>query len=348
MSVTIQEIAQKTGLSISTVSRVLNNKSEKYRISNLSRKKVLEIARSLNYRPNHVARSLRLKKTDSIALIVPDISNPFFANVTRNIQKKVSGYGYSLIVCNTDENIQIEKEQIELMRRKNVEGFIIMPVGIDFRHLLELKSDKIPLVLLDRSFEELQVDSVAINNYKGGLLATEYLIQNGHRLIAIIQGLEETTTNKKRLEGYLYALKNNRISIYEEFIVGGQYSKASGYEATTALLQLDPTPTAIFATSDVITLGVYQALYEEQLRIPDDMSVISFDDIDFAEFLKSPLTVVRQPENLMGLKAVDLLFNRIMKGTSGAEVERIVLEPELVIRESVKKIIENNHQSEGR
>lgn len=338
MSVTIQEIAEKTGMSVSTVSRVLNNKSKKYRISDQSKQMILNVARSLNYRPNHVARSLRLKKTNSIALIVPDISNPFFAHVTRNIQKKVSGYEYSLIVCNTDESLDTEKEQIELLRRKNVEGFIIMPVGVDYRHILELKNDRIPFVLLDRSFEEVQANSVVINNFEGGLMATEYLIENGHEQIAIIQGLRETSTNRNRVEGYKYALQKRNIPIREEYIVGGEYTRTIGYDATIELLNLESRPTAIFATSDVITLGVYQALYENDLLIPDDMSVISFDDIDFAEYLKSPLTVVRQPENLMGLKAVELLFDHIKGGQDDSEVKRIVLEPELVIRNSVKKI----------
>lgn len=337
MPVTLQIIADQTGLSVTTVSRILNNKSQKYRISDRAKLLVLETARQLNYRPNQVARSLRLKKTQTIGLIVPDISNPFFAHVTRNIQKNVFNNGYSLIVCNTDEDINNEKEQLELLRRKNVDGFIIMAVGIEYEHIIDLQRDNIPFVLLDRCFEEVNTNSVVVDNFDGAFLATEHLIQNGHRRIAIIQGLVNTYTNSVRVEGYRYALKKYNIPIEESLIVGNDFREENGYIETKLLLNMDQPPTAIFTTSDLITLGAYKTIHEENLSIPDDISIIAFDDIDFAKYLQAPLTVIRQPENMMGEAAVKLLFEDINNSSSNHK-KRIVLKPELIIRDSVLKL----------
>ena len=335
MSITIHDIAAKAGVSLSTVSRVLNGKAKKYRISPKTEETILHFAEELSYRPNKMAQGLRLKKSHTIGLVVPDISNPFFAYVTRVIQTKAYEMGYSLIVCNTNEDLSTEIEQIELMKSKVIDGFIVMPVGTDYRHLETLIRKKHPLVLLDRCFDALQTSSVVVDNYEGAYLATAYLIECGHKKIGIIQGLPDTYTNTERMRGYLDALRENNIEVKSQYIVGKDYRRESGYIETKLLLNLEERPTAIFTTSDLITLGALQAIVEDNYKIPDDISIVSFDDTDFAPFLFSPLTAVRQPKELMGEIAVKMLIDA-MNGENATEKQRIILKSQLVKRASVK------------
>lgn len=337
MAVTLNDIASKAGVSVSTVSRVLNNKTKKYRISQETESLILKAAKKLNYRPNQLARGLRLKKTHTIGLIVPDISNPFFAHVTRIIQTHAYQAGYSLIVCNTDEDIETELEQVELLISKGVDGFIVMPVGTTSSHIKKLMDEYVPLVLLDRSFDDLDTSSVVVDNYTGAYKATEYLISMGHSRIAVIQGLPDTYTNNARVKGYLDALKDGGIEVNRNYLVGKDFRKENGYIETKFLLGLEQPPTAIFTTSDLITLGSLEALSEEKLIIPDDVSLVSFDDVDFAPFLFAPLTAVRQPKEIMGEVAVKLLIDGLRsKGIN--DYRKIVLKSELVVRGSVKKL----------
>lgn len=340
MAATINDIAAKAHVSVSTVSRVLSKQAKKYRISKNTEQLVLKTAKELNYRPNHIARGLRLKKTQTIGLLVPDISNPFFAYVTRIIQTFAYRIGYSLIVCNTDENIKTEIEQIELLRSKGVDGFIIMPVGVKYNHLEELLYDNIPLVLLDRCFDELETNSVVVNDYKGAFEAVEHLLAFGHKRIAIVQGLANTYTNSARVKGYKDALMKYKIPIDEDLIVGNDFRKENGYIETKILLKLENPPTALFTTSDLITIGALQAITEEGYKIPDNISIVSFDDTDFAPFLSAPLTAVSQPKELMGEVAVKLLIED-MKNKGQKEKKRIVLDSKLIVRNSVGRMNSN-------
>jgi LacI family transcriptional regulator len=342
MSVTLIDIANQAGVSVSTVSRVINKQAKKYRISTKTEKLVLQSAKKLKYRPNQLARGLRLKKTHTIGLLVPDISNPFFAHITRIIQKSAASAGYSLIVCNTDEEIDIELDQIELLRSKGVDGFILMPVGVSHQHIKSLLKASKPIVLLDRSFDELDTNAVVVDNYHGAYQAVEHLINKGHTRIAIIQGLPNTYTNNERVRGFIQALKDKNIPIDESLIVGKDFRKANGYIETKILLNMKTPPTAIFTTSDLITLGSLEAISEEGWKIPDDISIVSFDDIDFAPFLESPLTAVRQPRDLMGEIAVKILMENLRDRTI-QEKKRIVLNSKLIIRNSVKQLNIKNH-----
>lgn len=335
--VTLDDIAKKAGVSVSTVSRVLNGKTGEYRISKKTQDIVNDIAKKLNYRPNQLARGLRLKKTNTIGLVLPDISNPFFAHVARIIQTEAYELGYILIVCNTDEDQEKEIEQVNLLRSKGVDGFIIMPVGLKYEHIEELQDSNVPLVLLDRCFDDIQTNSVIVDNYMGTFRAIEYLINNGHKRIALIQGLPNTSTNTKRLEGYRSALQKNDIPVDEKLIVGKDFREDNGYIESKFLLNLSEPPTAIFCTSDLITLGTLKAIHEEKLTIPEDISIISFDDFDFAPYLDTPLTAVSQPKQMMGKMAVKQLIEDI-KGNGDQEKKHIVLKPTLNIRQSVKKL----------
>jgi LacI family transcriptional regulator len=337
LAITLNDIALKAGVSVSTVSRVLNNKARNNRISLETKEIVLKAAEDLSYRPNELARGLRLKKTNTIGLVVPDISNPFFAYVTRMIQKYSHQFGYSLIVCNTDENLRTEIDHTNLLRNKGVDGFIIMPVGVNYSHIEDLMKNDIPIVLLERSFDELTTNTVVVDKYSGSYEAVQHLIDMGHKRIAIVQGLPNTSTNNERVKGYVDALADNHISIDHSLIVGKDFRQENGYVETKLLLNLGNPPTAIFTTSDLITLGALQAITEEKLNIPDDISLVSFDDIEFAPYLVSPLTVVRQPRELMGEVAVKLLIEELQLSNKNQK-KKIVLKPNLVIRKSVKNL----------
>ena len=341
MSITLEEIAKITGFSVSTVSRVLNQKSKTYRISVRTQELISKKAQELGYRPNDLARGLRLKRTHLIGLTVPDISNPFFAYITHIIQKNAYNFGYSLIVANTNEDIDTEIEQIELFRRKGIDGYIIMPVGTKHEHIADLILQNKPLVLLDRNIDKLNANCVVVDNYRGAYEAVDFLIKSGHNRIAVIQGLQNTYTNTERILGYKSALADNGIAIDESLIVGNDFRSENGYLSTKLLMNLNNPPTAIFTFSDLITLGALQAFKEDKIEIPEKISLVAFDDIDFGPYLVSPLTAVRQPRELMGEMAVKLLIEAI-RDKAQNEKRKVVLESKLVVRESVKKLINSN------
>lgn len=333
MAVTLNDIAVLAGVSVSTVSRVLNNKASEYRISPDTEQVILEAARKLKYRPNQIARGLRLSKTNTLGVVAPDVSNPFFAYIIKRVQNIAHNLGYSIVVCNTDENLDQEIEHVNVLYRNRVDGLIAMPVGQEFRHFTEWVERGRPVVLLDRCPDSVLTNKVVVDNYTGSYEAVEHLVHFGHERIAFIQGLPGTYTNTERLRGYRRALSDHGISVHEDLIVGGDFREENGYLETKLLLTMAERPTAIFATSDLITLGSLKAIHEEALRIPEDISIVMFDDFDFAPYLKCPITAVRQPKELMGEMAVKLLVDELKGESKGGK--RVVLKSQLIIRDSV-------------
>jgi LacI family transcriptional regulator len=333
MAATLNDVATRAGVSVSTASRVLSGQAAKFRISPETERAVRAAAAALSYRVNHLARGLRLQKTHTLGVVAPDLSNPFFAHIIKRIQSAAHGHGYSLVVCNTDESLALEIEQVSLLHRKRVDGLIAMPVGQRYDHYQDWLEKGVPLVLVDRCSDEVEAPGVSVDNYRGAYEATEHLLAAGHRRIALIQGLPGTSTNTARLQGYRDALEAHGLPIDETLIVGGDFRQQNGYVETKLLLQRADPPTALFATSDLITLGALDALAEEGATVPDDISLLSFDDFDFAPHLKCPLTTVWQPKEMMGELAVKLLVEQFNDGARAAR--RIVLRPRLVVRESV-------------
>jgi LacI family transcriptional regulator len=333
MAATLNDVATRAGVSVSTASRVLNGQAAKFRISAETARTVRKAAEALSYRANHLARGLRLQKTHTLGVVVPDLSNPFFAHIVKRIQSAAHGHGYSLVVCNTDESLDLEVEQARLLLRRRVDGLIALPVGQRYDHFEDWIETGVPLVLVDRCGDGLGVPSVEVDNYRGAYEATEHLLAAGHRRIALIQGLTGTSTNTARVRGYREALAAHGVPDDEALVVGGDFRQQNGYVEAKLLLQLEHPPTALFATSDLITLGVLDALAEEGVSVPHDVSLLSFDDFDFAPHLKCPITAVRQPREMMGELAVKLLVEQFEGGAR--EARRIVLRPQLVVRESV-------------
>ena len=336
MRATLKDIAQRTGFSISTISRVLHDSSKRYKISDETKQLIKKAADELGYRPNTLARGLRLQQTNEIGIVVPDISNPFFSALIKSFATELRRGGYNFIVYESDENISLERASIKSLLEKRVDGFIVASVGQDFSHLQTLHETGIPLVTVDRCFDALDVDSVSVDNEKGTRLAVSHLIREGHSRIAFIQGLPGTYANEARLHGYKIALEQAGIPIDERLIVGDDFRSMNGYLETKLLLNLASPPSAIFTAGDLIALGALEACRENGFRIPDDVSLATFDDPVFASYLSPALTAVEQPIAKMAEMAVAMLYRRIRSPHD--ERRQVLLEPKLNIRNSVSRL----------
>jgi LacI family transcriptional regulator len=329
----LKSIAADLGISVSVVSRVLSGKARQYRISEKTEKRVKDEADRLGFAPNQIASSLRTKKTHTIGLIIPDISNSFFSSVARFVAIEARKRGYSIILCDSQGDAQTEIEAIRLLQSRSVDGLIISPVGQIGDLLKGLFDGGLPLVLLDRYFPDVELPYVTSDNVQGALAATEYLIEKGHQRIACIQGRPDSSTSMDRVAGYRAAMEKHGVEIDETQIVGDDFSERNGYVETKLLLQNKRRPTAIFSLGNLPTFGAIRAIAEEGLSIPEDISLLSFDDHYYSAFLAAPLTAVAQPKEEIGLFAVKLLCNQLA-GNRG--VEGISLATQLNERSSVR------------
>ena len=330
MKVTIKDIAKKADVSVTTVSRVLNNKPD---VGDDTRARILRLIEDMNYNPNSVARGLVMQKTHTIGLIIPDISNPFFPQIARAIEDKAQEHGYSVIFFNTDNHLEREKKAVELFKSKQVDGLIVSLSLGNEEILKELKASNYPVVQIDRSVLNNSYPLVSIDNKNSAYQIVEYMLKKGYRKIAHISGDLNTTTARERLEGYKKAISDYGIEINEDYIIEGDYTQHSGFEAVKKLLKLKDRPTAVFAANDLSAAGVYKALFAADLKIPEDMAVAGHDDIGIASLLRPELTTMRQPKYSLGERAVSVLLKMI--NNSGTECEDQILKTNLIIRESV-------------
>lgn len=333
--VNINDIALKTGLSITTVSRVLNGKAEQYRIGKKSQQKIKEAARELNYIPNQYAANLRTGKSNTIALIVPSLNNPFFAGIASKINAEVRKFGYITIIGDSDENQEIEKIELLQLMSRNIEGLIIVPCGNEWEHIKHLHDLGLPVICIDRYFENVDLPYVSTDNYEGAYSATKYLLDHGHVSIACIQGVQAATPNKLRVQGFEDAMKEAGITNYS--IVGDDYSVQNGYLETKLLFQHKTKPTAIFSLNNTIAMGCLKALKEEKIKIPEDVSLITFDDHPYLDFLATPLTCIAQPVSDISKIAIKFLFSRI--NNNEKNINQVLLKPKMKIKESVRNIL---------
>jgi len=336
-SITLKQIADRLGLSVTTVSRALGPEARRYRIGRETERRVRELAATLGFAPNPLARGLRLKKTDTIGVVIPDVSNPFFAAIVRQIALGARACRYSVIVCDSQDSEDLEVESLGVLRSRGVEGIVLCPVGRSAAHLAGYEKEGPPLVLADRYFPGLRIPYVASDNFTGANEAILHLIDNGHRRIACIQGLRGASPNEDRLRGYREALAAREIPLDEALLAGDSFDEQGGYIATKLLLKTTPGFTAIFAFSNLISLGAIRALSEEGLSIPDDVSMVSFDDQPYAAYLASPMTVVSQSSTEIGQIAFKLLLDRI-RSPERALQGGILLPTRLVTRGSVRNL----------
>lgn len=334
---TLKDIAQRAGVSVTTVSRVLNGMAEQYRIKPETAESIFHAAADLNFSPYKSILKPELPPLKTIGLIIPDISHFFLSRLARIISLELQKAGYAVLMCDSGEDTELEKSCVELLSSRLVSGLIVLPVGIEFGHLQKVYAQGTPIVCVDRIHPDLQCPTVSIDNYGGARLAMDYLIERGHRRIACIQRLPEAWINSERLRAFREALTEHGLPIEASLLIGDSFAKANGYLEGKLLLSRRDRPTAVFALSHVLTFGVLQALREESLTIPKDISLISFDDLPFSEYLEKKVTTVSQPLDEMALLAVSLLISQL-RSDQRPNAAHIVLRPSLIRRESVKRL----------
>jgi LacI family transcriptional regulator len=332
-AVTIQDVAERAGVSAMTVSRVINHPS---RVAGATRQRVEQAIQDLGFVPNALARSLLHGRTHTIALLMSDISNPFFTQVARGVEDIAQRNGYTVIFGNSDESPEKERQYIQALLGRRIDGLLIAAAGSGSRAMLDLLiRHKNPFVLIDRAIEGVPADTVIGDSVGGARALTEHLIGLGHRRIALVNGMLEVPTARDRLSGYRQSLRDHGIEPCQDLIVVGNYKRDGGYQAAQRLLALplDQRPTAIVAANNFIGVGVLEALREAQLAVPQDMAVVCFDDIELASALYPFLTVVAQPARTFGTIAMQFLLDRL-DGAESPPPRKVVLPPELIVRVS--------------
>ncbi len=314
---------------MTTVSHVLN---ETRFVSEELRCRVLRAIEELNYQPSGVARSLRRKRTHTIGMIIPDNTNPFFAEVARGIEDASFELGYNVILCNSDGNLEKEMDYLGLLIEKRVDGLVFVSAGSNPAAIEMLSAQKIVGVIVDREISGLAMDSVLTDNKRGGYQATRYLLDLGHRRIACITGPSQLTPSAERVTGYRDALQEAGIPVDENLILAGDFQSQSGYQGMHTLLRLSPPPTAVFVCNDLMAIGALCAAHEAGLHVPQQLSIIGFDDIALASFTTPRLTTIAQPKYEMGLMAAEMLVERIKN--KELPPRRRLLATELIVRDS--------------
>jgi len=334
---TIKDVARLANVSITTVSRVINNKSEG--VSEETRQRVLQVMENLNYQPNRVARGLVTRRTNTLGLILPDITNPFFPEIARAVEDTANKHGYNIILCNTDDRSDKEELYIRVLKSKCVDGIVFTssttPV---FRHVRQLRHYKMPFVLLDRYFYDEQLPGVYTDGCQGMHEITRFVLEMGHREIAYIGGPNEAPNSMYRYAGFERALKDFGLALDKELIVEGNYKISGGREGVLELLGRGRDFTAVVCANDLMAVGAMEELKGAGFRIPEDVSVTGFDDIPMAKYVEPKLTTVAQPCYQMGEMATELLIKLIEE--KPIEDVVITLKPRLIIRDSVKRVIQ--------
>jgi len=327
----LREVAERAGVSAATVSRVVNDPSV---VSEGTRARVQAAIRELGYRPSRVARRLRVEggRSSLVGLVIPDIQNPFFADLARGVEDTAQRHGYAVFLGNSDDDVEKERRYLELMRSELVDGVILPPVSETDAAALEMARSGIPFVCVDRRLPRAKVDTVVVDNVGGAYEAVEHLLAMGHRRIGFLVGRPEVSTSRERLEGYRRALADHGIEHDPALVVTGDSRQATGRERTLEILASPVPPTALLVGNSLMTLGAMEALNASGVRVPDELALVGYDDMPWALAVSPPLTVVRQPGYELGSRAMDLLLQRIRE--PGRSPSLVMLQPELVVRRS--------------
>jgi DNA-binding LacI/PurR family transcriptional regulator len=325
----IRDVARLAGVSSATVSRVLANKPH---VRESVRQRVLAAVEELDYQPSRVARSLRVQHSRIIGLIISDIQNPFFTSLVRAVEDIAYAHQHTVFLCNSDEDVEKERLYIDLLRAEKGAGVIITPTVEQNNPCQKLLEANIPVVSVDRRMLDISVDTVRVDNVGAAFKLVSHLIDHGHRRIGAVIGLETSTTGRERLTGYRQALQANKIPISPELTHAGYPNQKNGYDFTQALLALPDRPTGLFTGNNLLTEGALRAIHDQGLRIPEDIALVAFDEMDWMSLIKPQLTVIAQPSYELGKVAAELLLKRMED--KEAAVREIILEPTLIIRQS--------------
>jgi LacI family transcriptional regulator len=334
LTVTIYDVAREAGVSMATVSRVVNNNPN---VKPQTRKKVFEAIEQLGYRPNAVARGLASKKTTTVGVVIPDISNSIFAEVARGIEDIANMYHYNIILCNADKKKDKEIRVVNTLLEKQVDGLLFMGGVVTDEHNQAFRTSSVPIVLCATTDEQGAIPSVDIDHESAAYDAVSLLIAKGHRNIAMIAGsLQDPALGYARFQGYKRAMTEAGLKVLDEMIRSGNYRYESGVEAMNYFLESDNRPDAVFAATDEMAIGAIHAIQDHGLKVPDDISVVSIDNTRMASMVRPQLTTVAQPMYDIGAVSMRLLTKLMNK--ENVEQTRIVLPHEIIQRKSVAPV----------
>lgn len=332
MKATIYDVAKEAGVSIATVSNAINGKGN---VSKKRREQILKIMEQMNYQPNVNASALMGKKTYTLGLLIPDISNPFFSEIARAIEDQAHQLGYSVIMCSTDNKDERVERYIGLLEQKNVDG-ILIGTGVDNLDILtNLQAKNIPIVMISRETSALEVDTVVVDDFVGGLMAAQHLAEMGHRQMAILSEQLKVSSARERIRGFKQGLQDLQIPFDDHNIAICDYMIQEGRRAAGELLAREDRPTALFCCNDVLAIGALQEARSIGIKVPEELSIVGFDDTILAAVVDPPLTTIAQPIASMAKQAFQLLISHLDE--SEAVKKRIVLRPEINIRQSTAK-----------
>ncbi|MGL4473293.1 MAG: substrate-binding domain-containing protein [Shewanella sp.] len=330
---TIKDIAKLAQVSTSTVSHVLNNTRF---VSDEVKERVQAAVKELNYAPSALARSLKTKHTRTFGMLVTTSTNPFFAEVVKGVESHCYQHGYSLMLCNTEGDAERIRFNLSTLLQKQVDGLLLMCSEAEAQAFAQLSSQpNLPTVVMDWGPTNFQCDKIQDNSRQGGYLATRYLIEQGHQLIGCVTGPLDKLPSQQRLAGFTDAMNEAKLSIKPEWQVSGNFECDGGAAAFADLIKAPNLPTAMFVGNDMMAMGFMHAAYNAGLNIPEQLSVIGYDDIELARYLTPALTTIHQPKQQLGHTAVEVLLARLDNPGSSKTIQ---LEPSLVVRDSVKKI----------
>ncbi len=331
---TMKEVAKQANVSVATVSNVLSG--NKY-VSQKLKERVTKAIEELNYRPSKLARSLKLKRTFQLGLLIPDITNPYFAEVARGVESIALQNGYQIFLCNTDGQESREISVIHSFIEQHVDGIINVAPRLNDRKILEA-TDNIPMVILDRhlSFTNPLIDVIYTNNSKGSAELAKHFLENGHNLFACIAGPKNVPTAVRRLEGFKQELIKGGIPASRNYIYFGSFKFNDGYKMMLKILALNPRPTAVFAGNDMMAWGALEAAKEANLKIPEDIAIAGFDNVYFSQFVVPALTTVHQPKFEAGHLAMNILLEKIEAKLAKKQLKarKLELDTTLIIRKS--------------
>lgn len=328
---TLKDVAREADVSISTVSRALNN-SEKVHPD--TKERVREVADELGYKPSRVARRLRLQegKASLLGLVIPDIQNPFFADVTRGVEDVAQANDYALLLSNSDEDPEKQRLALDILQTEDVDGVIVPPVSDEDTAIEQLLETDIAVVCVDRRMQNARVDTILSDNRQGAHQAVTHLIELGHERIGFIGGIPRISTLTERRQGYEQALRDHGLNVSPELVKETQTRRERGRLLTEELLSLDAPPTAIFSGNNLTTLEILSTLHERGIRVPDDIALVGYDDVPWPMALNPPPTVVDQPGYEMGRRAAEILLERLQDPSRSPTT--VTLQPRLIVRQS--------------
>lgn len=331
---TIADVARRAGVSTMTVSRVVNNSGY---ASPEVRQRVLAAVSELGYVPNALARSLHVKRTHTLALVLTDIGNPFFTTVARGVEDAASSQGFSVMFCNTDESAEEEAGHVRVLLQKQVDGLLLVPAAASSQSVELARRRRVPLVVLDRRVSGEPVDTVRCDSEGGAYAIVRHLVELGHRDIAVLSAAPGVSVVEDRIAGARRAFSDAGLALDSTRVLYGKPETGSGRQMAHAALALEPRPTALFATNNFLTIGAFAALREAGLRVPEDVSLAGFDDLPDALVLDPFLTVAAQPAYEMGRLGAELLLARLAR-TGPAQPQEIVLPVQLTVRGSTAQL----------